>query len=686
MADQVVPITNLSQIGMNKDHPPVSLPPNAFTDSKNIRFRHGAVYKMSGEKIFERLSPDQLGVATGGEFVFITEWTNPNLEDSNTYYIAVIRENNTTDHIVLIRALPLNIVGSPDYHEVGTTTNLGRWQSTLFQGGFAIILNNGIDIPFYLIDTEGGTAFNAFTAKQLPGWDSYFSLESIIDVTYDAKQGTPGFSAGSLIDYTYYELIVEVYDTTDTLRGTITVTADGTYQHANHDALFVTTDTASNTTLLTPQYDNSNNTALLDGERFIVYKKSNAAINIRAGLVKSYGDFLIAGDLQIVNASGVITKQLPGMIRTSNIAAPGALPSSWNPYEIGSNTADEIQLASTGIVRDMVLLQNQMFIYTDRSIHSLQVTGNPTVPFAVSNVTDNYGALTSDSVVEFDGRHLVIGNNDIYLFGGHPGSIQSLAEDKVRDFFYGDLNSDYIYRLFIFRNISKDEIWINYPAGTSQQPNKTLIYNYKNQCWSVREMSIMRSGFAGRVSDFNSLDAGDAATTSFVVIEDGGDATYNVLSVLDGDDSVPNQFDASRRYPIFADDQHIYFGEADDAYTLHEGGTYESYIARTELPVSPEFDVEHMSSLALWTTRYGNEPIVLSVYAQTHDYPAGDNFKINKYQHEFIIGSDYKVDIRQTGRFFDYKITDKPTASSTGVAVPWSISGMQVKLGKRGER
>jgi hypothetical protein len=303
--------------------------------------------------------------------------------------------------------------------------------------------------------------------------------------------------------------------------------------------------------------------------------------------------------------------------------------------------------------------------------------------------------MTLDSVVEFDGRHMVIGNNDIYLFGGHPGSIQSLAEDKIRDFFYNDLNSNYLNRVYMFRNLAKDEIWIQYPSGVSQVPNKSLIYNYKNQTWTIRAMSDMNSGFAGRVSTLEILNGGNASTTSFTTLFFDSTTVAGATSaaqdtpienIINGGQASPKDFDSSRRYPIFCNDLSIFYGEADDVYSLYDGDTYESYFSRIEFPVTPEFDVEQLKSLALWSTRYSPGDISLHVYVESHDYPAGDEIVFDQSkEYEFIIGKDYKLDIRKTGRFIDYKITDKDN-NNNGTALPWSITGMQAKIGKRGER
>jgi hypothetical protein len=58
MANEVLPINDLAKVGLVFDTPPVSLPANAFTDGKNIRFRDGAVRKMEGEVLLNNITDD----------------------------------------------------------------------------------------------------------------------------------------------------------------------------------------------------------------------------------------------------------------------------------------------------------------------------------------------------------------------------------------------------------------------------------------------------------------------------------------------------------------------------------------------------------------------------------------------------------------------------------------------------
>ena len=52
------PIANLSQHGLVMDTAPSSIPQNAFSDGKNIRFAEGAVTKMEGEVLLNNIAAD----------------------------------------------------------------------------------------------------------------------------------------------------------------------------------------------------------------------------------------------------------------------------------------------------------------------------------------------------------------------------------------------------------------------------------------------------------------------------------------------------------------------------------------------------------------------------------------------------------------------------------------------------
>ena len=105
------------------------------------------------------------------------------------------------------------------------------------------------------------------------------------------------------------------------------------------------------------------------GRSYRITVSSRAAVSVTAGVVRSFGDFLVAGNLTEVDSEqpvfdsdgsvnmNRIIRNLPGVVRTSDVAEPGQIPVNWNPFAAGVSTADEFVISDTGIVQDMVELQ-----------------------------------------------------------------------------------------------------------------------------------------------------------------------------------------------------------------------------------------------------------------------------------------------------------------------------------------
>ena len=424
MPQQIVPVTGLAQLGLIRDVPAVALPPNAFSDCNNVRFRDGAVFKMEGDiNVLPNIQYDRSDILK-----YIVWWPNPNLSFANSgYYLIILEQDNadSTTRVDNAYIIQINEVGielgdsnpeltpSSDFFK-GEFQVGGDWQHTFFQGGFSLIINNGLETPHYLLDNEGNldTASVGDTDADgnhrllpLPGWDSYANVDGVVIAT------------------------------------------------------------------------------------------------VTAGIIRSFGDFLVAGNLVERDSDDEVIRGLPGIIRSSDIAAPGAIPQNWNPFAVAVNTADEFTVTNDGIVQDMIELQGSLYIYSNSSISLMSRTNSPTVPLSVRDVTTAYGALTTDAVLEFDGRHFVVGSQDIYIFGGHPGSIKSVADGRVRQFFYDNLNPLAVDQTFVLRYQQKDEIWICYATADAfpGSVNRALIWNYRLDNWTQRDLVNVISGDVGPI-------------------------------------------------------------------------------------------------------------------------------------------------------------------------------------------
>ena len=721
MTEQVVPITGLNAVGLVKDTPAIALPTNAFSDVLNVRFNNGCVEKIPGEaKLFSSFTGD----AIVGSLIHIAWWANPNLTPTNGYYV-VVATDNTTDRVYIVRASD----GNTKDLEIDVPTG-GNWQHTVYQGGYAIIINNGVARPWYILDSTGNTDMSILDAFELPGWDSYFTNEVAFNDIYNSDIHVAEFDLGKRVNFDLEEVIVTVYSGTDNSKKfSVILTSVTTVAQATSSL-----DTVTNTHLVTVATAAGGSPAFTEflqtGDIVYVTVRSIATVQVRAGVIRSWGDTLVAGNLvelnsppvasvnhvnntiaftsrhglsvgdvlnissptfakgkytvSVVNSntqvtvndlpsgtytstrytiltSGTAVRNQPGVVRISDVAAAGAIPHNWNPYSAGVSTAEEFTLSTTGIVQELAAMQGNLYVYTNNSIHALSKTSNPAIPYVASIVSSTHGASGLDLVHEHRGTHVVVGSDDIYQFSGHPASIKSLSNNRVRDYYFKSVNPTYSTNAFILNNTADDELWICFPNLTSTgNTNEILIFNYEDNVWSRRVISQATHGISGHTKD---------------VLANG---------------SLSANVDPSVSRPIFVLSGDIYGVDFNNKYTDINNANYESYIERIEAPMSPEFDVESLSSVALWASKDVSDDIDLRLRFRTTNAPGASlasnplttNGTVGDSENPlFTIGKDYKTDARLNGRLLNFRFTDESNVSKN-----WRLSGIQLEVKKGGRR
>lgn len=718
MASKVIPINELTKFGVIKDTPTVGLAPNVFTDARNMRFRDMAAWKMKGDiALTADLTTPMPSPHVAGQIVFITWWNNPNLVPSNTTYYLIIMEQKAGNTVVGHRAFIYRTDGTINdvtpttfnrtvngvsYTNVGFDAGYtasgdykGNWQSTEFAGGFCLIINNGIQAPHFIMDDVDNTTIgNVPNFSKLPGWESYNSAPKVLEATVKLAFGNTGvavdnprlFDLGQKIDFTKNTLFVTKQTPNETTTECAPIKAD-----PNPGSNFPTggviatnfipgdvpgspgtdPDGSSNNNFQYAIYNNPEtnttniifNLNILENDIVRCFVVSRNPIATSCGVIRSFGNFLVAGNLKETTTAGAI-RSLPGVVRTSDVAVPGSVPQNWNPFAAGTNTADEFVLSDTATVQDLVQLQGNMYIYTNTSIHNLRLTNSTVTPVAFSPVTSQYGGQTTDGIVEFDGKHLVVGSNDIYIFSGNPGNIVSVADTRVRDYFYNNLNNAEANKLFVLRNQQQDEIWINYPKGASTVCNEALIYNYRLNNWTVRDLNGVVSGVIAPVKGSgNNERPWTTSTVSF-------DKLFPVFA------QVCTSGTSNSGSSILAADigyTHRVLDNSDDPYT--------SYLERNTLSITPEFYTESFKSIALLTQDDGSAATLNVKTISTNSPGAAINFASPNVTGTFNTSTSYKSDARLNGRFISYRIDDGAATS-----LSWNLSGIQIEVQDGGTR
>ena len=532
MADEIISVTDVASKGVVIDTPPVALAPNIFTDVRNVRFKDGAVRKMEGELLLNNVSVT-LGSGTIGKIRYFAVWENPNRQPFGCYYIFVTDYISAAGVTLGQKVFIQDHTGSTIKDITPTSLNSGNgfkfttsgWQHTLFSGGFAFIINNGLDKPHYILDTAGNTNINNIVLAELPGWDSYNVEQKVFKDTYNASSTTV-FDLGQKVDFTVNSIIVTGTNNkaaqagtpagTGTVNGTNFVpgTLPGTIPTVSGNHFQTYTDASTNTTVIV-----LGNLSVSDEVEITVQSRNPVAVT--CGIIQSFGNLLVAGDLTEKDGTTII-RRLSGVVRTSDVAVPGSVPNNWNPFAAGVSTADEFTLSETNVIKDMKSLQSNMYIYSTDSIHAMRLTGNTNAPVSFSPVTDEYGLLTGGGVIEYDGKHFIIGGNDIYVFAGNPGDIQSLADGRIRNYFFNNLNPIYEQQLFTLLNHHENEVWVCYPtlASLAGECNEAIIWNYRDNAWTVRDLDSVTAG------DVGPIKGGGIPTATLALTGNSGNAGY----------------------------------------------------------------------------------------------------------------------------------------------------------------
>jgi hypothetical protein len=123
--------------------------------------------------------------------------------------------------------------------------------------------------------------------------------------------------------------------------------------------------------------------------------------------------------------------------------------------------------------------------YWDTVVFSPIAYQNSTAPvFGVRLLNQGRGLLNNNCWTNTDASVYGLDARDIWVFDG--SSFASIGNQRVKDYFFANLNPTYYDRVFMVNNTQKYQIEIYYPDLTSSGwCNKMLSYRYDLQIWNA---------------------------------------------------------------------------------------------------------------------------------------------------------------------------------------------------------
>ncbi len=148
-----------------------------------------------------------------------------------------------------------------------------------------------------------------------------------------------------------------------------------------------------------------------------------------------------------------------------------------------TNSAGDLQVVTGGNAFYATKWQTDIIVFTDIGIDRIYYSGSPFI-YGIQNAGINCQTISPRTVVGVGNFIAWFGENSFFLF---DGSVREIKSD-VHDFIYDNLNYTYRKASCGGHNSKFNEVWWFFPSGTSQTPNKYVIWNYKDSVWSVGDL------------------------------------------------------------------------------------------------------------------------------------------------------------------------------------------------------
>ena len=459
---QLIPINDVGQVGIVKDTPPYQLPPNVWSGGNNVRFLDNGVKKCAGyEEIFATLP-------------FGAYYIHPFLDNGGTYHWLAFGLNNVA---VWTGSAWLDI----------TRQKTGQLDGALSASATTIVLDDTSYFP-----SSGTIAIGTNETGDA-------STNLYEEIAYGANNtGTNTLSTLTVANAHPDNEIVTPVGSTATGDNPYSATSTQNWRVTLLNGLLVATN-GYDTAQMWPLSSGVPSTSIPLREL-----KNWPATTSYCKSVSAFRTFLVGLNWQI---GGV---EYPNLVKWSTEASALSPPNTWLESDAVLD-AGEYQLTDTpGKIIDGLPFGDSFLIYKEDSIYIMNYVGTPYI-FSFKLLSPTIGLLAKNAVAEFEGGHFFIGNSDCYVTNGQQ--VTALLPNKLRREMFSDLNGDNYEKVFVAADYARNEMLACYPSGVSAIPNKALIWNWKDNTFSLRD-----------IPDLYHINSGIAAITTGTTWNDHSEA------------------------------------------------------------------------------------------------------------------------------------------------------------------
>ena len=151
-------------------------------------------------------------------------------------------------------------------------------------------------------------------------------------------------------------------------------------------------------------------------------------------------------------------------------------PYTWDPQI--TNQAGSLRLSHGSEIVTAVQSRQEIVVFTDSSLYSLQYVGPPFV-WTAQLIADNVSIIGPNAAVIASGAIYWMGVDKFYKYDGR---VQTLNCD-LRRFIFSDFNTLQTQQVYAGTNEGFNEIWWFYCSADASESDRYVVYNYVENVW-----------------------------------------------------------------------------------------------------------------------------------------------------------------------------------------------------------
>lgn len=438
--------TALGNMSWTPDVPSSALQPTEYNSGLNVETNTRGVRSVFGDEQILSAIPGKpifvsSGYRAGDNFWFIVAAIS-NVSEGRWYAIDKDGYTNITPGF---GADPNAFI--PGYRDDLPITD--SWNGTV------LFLNDSVTAPMYLLPD----------ALELKVYSQYGTT-----ITTTAASGN-----GVTATLTFDEISPKPYNVGDqiVIAGVVPAGYNGTY--------VVTASTTTTVSYINPTTGAQTQAGQINPNYQWNYNPDWSSVT--AGFMHLYstpnvGSILIAGNLTAEVISSGTTQEYPTTVVWSQAFGLNSGPTTWAPTI--TNVANQLEVPVRGPIVDGFPMGGNFYVcsYWDTVIFSpINYVSTSAPILGVRLLTQGRGLLNENCWANADTLVYGLDARDLWSFDG--SNFKSLGNQRVRDYFYANLNPAFVDKVFVQNNTAKNQIEYYYPdLNSTGWCNKMISYRY----------------------------------------------------------------------------------------------------------------------------------------------------------------------------------------------------------------